>query len=394
MSTYIDLEIIQSLPFSNANRDDAGQPKTVKVGGATRGRLSSQSLKRAARFYGADKSTGYGLPGDTSGGTFYRTQYILSLILEAVERKGGDEAALNRVTEFFSKDNPLGKHVAKKVGDTLKAQALVVLTKEEVNALADAFIEGEVSAADIEKVLIHSGKRDIALWGRFFASSSKATLDGSAQVAHAFTTHSVNIEDDFFTGMDDARSLFEATPGAGHPGTNFYSNGTFYKYSNINLNETILNLINAHLSSTNDFSYDESITTERLLEMVSFLVEDFITSFSLSVPQGKVRSTAHQTLPYYISVSIRDGRPVNNAIAFEEPVYSNEKNIPRKSVEVLEHYKGMSERIVGKPKSEYVLSYKEGSSNVNSLTELIENLITQLQPEIEKIYEHYRSSKK
>src|SRR5690242_10055543 len=45
----IELHLLQSFPVSNLNRDDVGQPKTATFGGHTRGRISSQCLKRAAR---------------------------------------------------------------------------------------------------------------------------------------------------------------------------------------------------------------------------------------------------------------------------------------------------------------------------------------------------------
>ena len=46
---FLNIHILQTLPFSNMNRDDAGSPKSVIYGGTNRARLSSQSLKRAAR---------------------------------------------------------------------------------------------------------------------------------------------------------------------------------------------------------------------------------------------------------------------------------------------------------------------------------------------------------
>ena len=46
MSNYIQLHILTSYPPSNLNRDDLGRPKTAKMGGFDRLRVSSQSLKR------------------------------------------------------------------------------------------------------------------------------------------------------------------------------------------------------------------------------------------------------------------------------------------------------------------------------------------------------------
>ena len=49
MTTFIQLHLLTAYPAANLNRDDTGAPKTVVLGGATRLRVSSQSLKRALR---------------------------------------------------------------------------------------------------------------------------------------------------------------------------------------------------------------------------------------------------------------------------------------------------------------------------------------------------------
>jgi len=49
MTQFIQLHALVSYPPSNLNRDDLGRPKTAIMGGATRLRISSQSLKRAWR---------------------------------------------------------------------------------------------------------------------------------------------------------------------------------------------------------------------------------------------------------------------------------------------------------------------------------------------------------
>lgn len=46
MTTFIQLHMLTSYPPANLNRDDLGRPKTARMGGAERLRVSSQSLKR------------------------------------------------------------------------------------------------------------------------------------------------------------------------------------------------------------------------------------------------------------------------------------------------------------------------------------------------------------
>ena len=47
---YMDINVLQTVPSSNINRDDTGSPKTAIYGGVTRSRVSSQSWKRAMRL--------------------------------------------------------------------------------------------------------------------------------------------------------------------------------------------------------------------------------------------------------------------------------------------------------------------------------------------------------
>lgn len=47
----VEIHVLQNLSPSNPNRDDVGAPKSAYFGGVPRGRMSSQSLKRAIREY-------------------------------------------------------------------------------------------------------------------------------------------------------------------------------------------------------------------------------------------------------------------------------------------------------------------------------------------------------
>ena len=46
---FVQIHMLQSVPPGNLNRDDTGQPKRCLFGGVTRGRISSQCLKRNIR---------------------------------------------------------------------------------------------------------------------------------------------------------------------------------------------------------------------------------------------------------------------------------------------------------------------------------------------------------
>lgn len=50
MNRFIQLHLLTAYPPANLNRDDQGSPKTAKMGGYNRLRVSSQCLKRTWRI--------------------------------------------------------------------------------------------------------------------------------------------------------------------------------------------------------------------------------------------------------------------------------------------------------------------------------------------------------
>src|SRR5690606_4615750 len=76
--TYLDIHAIQTLPYSNINRDDLGSPKTLVYGGKERTRVSSQSWKRAVRHEVEARLGDRGI----------RTRRIISTIAERLRERG------------------------------------------------------------------------------------------------------------------------------------------------------------------------------------------------------------------------------------------------------------------------------------------------------------------
>ena len=70
---------------------------------------------------------------------------------------------------------------------------------------------------------------DIACFGRMLADSPDFNIDAAVQVAHAVTTHGVDMENDFFTAVDDLNNGKEDS-GAGHLGGTEFAAGLFYGY--------------------------------------------------------------------------------------------------------------------------------------------------------------------
>lgn len=363
MSHFINLEVLHALPLSNSNRDDSGLPKTITFGGTMRGEITSQAIKHASRFRGTDAISGFRSRNAEASG-FYRTKYVRNLIESAMREQSAQREEPFSESELEERFKALGGNIfeSKKGFLSKLSNTLVVFTPAEIDSIAEAFMGDDfknVSDEDVQRILAHSDKRDIALWGRFFSTSSEVTFEGSAQVAPAFTTHPVSIQADYFVGMDDGSDLFSDTKqGASHLGNAYFTQGVFYKYGNVNLEETVMNLLNASISDSNtkknilvDTEYADSAAA-----VTAEIIENFITSLSFALPQGKIRSMAHTTLPSMIRVSITEGQPVNNANAFIEAVHQTDTNQVRSSVKKLAEYNAqVMNAMLGAPKYSFVL---------------------------------------
>jgi CRISPR system Cascade subunit CasC len=95
---FIDINVLQTVPSSNINRDDTGAPKTAIYGGVTRARVSSQSWKRAVRqaFRTETKDADWLQSSRTKKGA-----YLLAKQLQKLDSSLDDEAALNRAIAAF-----------------------------------------------------------------------------------------------------------------------------------------------------------------------------------------------------------------------------------------------------------------------------------------------------
>ncbi|MCI6041983.1 type I-E CRISPR-associated protein Cas7/Cse4/CasC [bacterium] len=309
---YLDIHAIQTLPPSNANRDDTGSPKTAVYGGVTRARVSSQSWKRAMRKYFLDES------GEDLG---VRSLNVVKYVADMIMKKDPlvpEDVAFKKAEKIFNDAN-----VKTAKG---KTKALFFLGKKQAEALADAAIQGISDKKELNKIFSDNPAIDIALFGRMVADDPSLNEDASAQVAHAISTHGVQTEFDFYTAVDDLAP--EDNAGAGMLGTVEYNSSTLYRYANVAVHELVRQLDDK----------DRAINTAKL----------FIEAFANSMPAGKVSTFANQTLPQMLLVNIRQDRPVNLVTAFENPVKAKCGNVEPSIERLLEEEKSV-EKFVKKP---------------------------------------------
>lgn len=301
--TYIDIHVLQTLPPSNINRDDAGSPKTAMFGGVLRSRVSSQAWKRATRTAFADQVN----PQDLAT----RTKRISRLLAARLsERTGVEPEAASRIATSLLEAS-LQIKPGTKEGDTAyllffgrrqldRIVDLVAADVEELSGLSDTDLKAHVAPhkAALLDALATGHPVDVALFGRMVADIPSLNVDAATQVAHALSTHAVQTEFDYYTAVDDENTADET--GAGMIGTVEYTSATLYRYATIGLHQLVENLAD----------------TAAVIEAVTL----FIDSFARAIPSGHQNSFAHRTLPSLVSVMIRDDQPVNLVGAFESPV--------------------------------------------------------------------------
>ncbi|MFM9413563.1 type I-E CRISPR-associated protein Cas7/Cse4/CasC [Peptococcus simiae] len=286
---FLDIHALQTLPPSNVNRDDTGSPKTAQYGGVRRARVSSQSWKRAIRLYFKE----FGDTANVGVRTLDIVNYLADKIIALSPSKSREEAMT------------LAEATFKSAGVSTKdqrAKALFFLGDKQAEQLAQAALAGESDKKALQAILSMNPAIDIALFGRMVADDPSLNEDASAQVAHAISTHGIQSEFDFFTGVDDRQK--EDNAGAGMLGTIEFNSSTLYRYANVAVHEFIQQI-------------GDQEAAAKALNL-------FIEAFVKSMPTGKANTFANQTLPQAVVVTLRTDRPVNLVSAFEKPVRSGE----------------------------------------------------------------------
>lgn len=236
MTRFVQLHLLTFYPPANLNRDDTGRPKTANVGGVERLRISSQALKRAVRTSDVFKAK---LDGHLAS----RTQRLGADIRQHLADKGmDDKAALTtarKIAEVF------GKLEDEKATNPTYIRQLAFISPQEREAafaLAEKALAGEAIDPQPDAVLAKvDTAADIAMFGRMLADNAEFNRDAAVQVAHAFTTHGVAVEDDFYTAVDDLKKPSEDA-GAGFVGELGFGSGLFYLYVCIDTSLLVRNL--------------------------------------------------------------------------------------------------------------------------------------------------------
>lgn len=303
MARFIQLHALTIYAPSNLNRGDTGRPKTAKFGGVTRLRISSQALKRAIRTSEAFKEHLKHHRGE-------RTQRLGEEIRDYLVSKNvaadlALEAARGAAAIF-------GKLKDKKDKNPAYIEQLAFISPEERKAalaLADKFAAGEPIPEKpddlIDTILRKTDTAaDIAMFGRMIASAPDFNREAAVQVAHAITTHRVEIEDDFYTAVDDLKRPAEDA-GAGFIGELGFGSGVFYLYACIDRD-----LLEANLGGDKG--------------LASTAIAAFVEGLATASPTGKQASFASRSRASYLRAEKGNQQPRSLAAAFFNPPKSDD----------------------------------------------------------------------
>jgi len=374
----LELHILQSFPVSCLNRDDAGLPKTAVFGGVNRARLSSQCLKRAVREEAQRINAGL-FRGK-------RTKWIARELRAAIKENQSDTSLPNDKIDLLVR-GALGAF-GKADGEQIKA--LYFLAPQETKSVAEALVllieqhekeweawtkavearttlgespkaddkkkaDNKVKAAEKKlsayaekaadkalKELRKSGSHlkdsvDIALFGRMAADSPELNIDGAASFSHALSTHEAEIQQDFYSAVDDvlheklAAREEGAHSGSGMLGVLEFTSATYYRYIALDL----------------DSLFDPENGTLRDMEPAERedALEAFIEAALKAIPRARKTGMNAHTLPSYAMGIVREqGAPVQLVNAFERPVKpAGDGFVSRSATELVKHHQELSE---------------------------------------------------
>lgn len=317
----IEVHMLKHYPASNLNRDETGAPKTCFFGGVQRGRISSQCLKRAWRTSPLF---------DTLESKGWRSRSLADLVGEELTDLPAEAVAYAKklVTGIANKDGKMNDK------DDTTGQ-IIFFSPEDVRALAQAVRGAWQEAGDVKAFqklkadsVINGIKKqaedraitlDIALFGRMVTSAAFVNVEAAMQVAHAVSTHAVNMESDYFTAVDDLLTGDENT-GAGMIGDIDFDSCCYYQYASLDMDKLKENLKNS----------------PKALEKADELVPVLLRVMAMSNPGGKQNTFAAHVLPDVMLVEFKSEKiPLSYANAFADPVSRYSRQLGKESADRL-----------------------------------------------------------
>lgn len=322
---FIQIHTLHTYPAALLNRDDAGLAKRLPLGNAMRTRISSQCLKRHWRI-AEDRFALSALDVPMA----IRSRGTLELIRQRIMEADVSEPLAQAAVEAMRNAGLVDRAGRERAGEeALKTGQAVLMGKAEIDYLVDrcttlakdAADEGALRAAvakmlkDEKKnieALKHGSGLESALFGRMVTSDVLASRDAAVYVAHAFTVHAAQVENDYFTVVDDLNVESGELGSAGIFDTELAS-GLYYGYVVVDVPQLVENL--EAIERTRCFA--ESTPPDKRA-LAGKVVEHLLHLIATVSPGAKRGSTAPFDWAKFVLVEAGDWQPRSLAGAFHD----------------------------------------------------------------------------
>lgn len=321
----LQLHSLKSHAPSNLNRDEAGRPKEVRIGGSRRLRLSSQSIKYAMRkgevfaAFRVNAAKDYGAVG------MVRTRHApeeLSTVL--MTKQVPEDRAKEAAAAFAALMEKEKEETAATQEKEFPITQLLALSRHEINSIAEHLAQADYDQKKWFDTAIESWQQErsglrsrgdlspeIQLFGRMItARKCFGNVDSPLQVAHAFTTHEALSERDYWIGADDLLNRAEGETGGGMIDVRRFGAGVFYQYACLDVD-----LLRKNLEES--FAQLNADQREALLQD---MVTALIWAFAVQNPTGYQNSFASHAIADTLIAEVGGAFPHSAASAFETPV--------------------------------------------------------------------------
>lgn len=337
---FIQIHTLHNYPAALLNRDDAGLAKRLPYGNAIRTRISSQCLKRHWRV--ADdvfSLSSLGVP------MAIRSRELPRQMRDMMIAQGMNEALAQAAIEGMRNGGLLDKAGKNPVGDdALSTGQAVLLGKAErdyligkcvalgqehsdAKALKEAvvaWLKGKDEKKNIEAMIKHGSGLESALFGRMVTSDVLTSRDAAVYVAHAFTVHEAQVENDYFTVVDDLLRDAGEQSSAGIFDTELAS-GLYYGYVVVDVPQLVANLEGVKIEDCFKVGADQR-------ELAAKVVHHLLHLIATVSPGAKRGSTAPFEWAKLMLVEAGDWQPRSLAGAFQNALNTDGDKIRERAV--------------------------------------------------------------
>ena len=350
---FIQIHTLHSYPGALLNRDDAGLAKRLPYGNAVRTRISSQCLKRHWRV--ADDHFSLSKLGVPMA---IRSRVTLGLIRDELIAAGVSEALAQIAAEGLRAAGLLDKGKDNKGKEALETGQAVLLGRAEIDYLVKrcAGLTSELSDEKLLKAAIaaflkderknieeikHGSGLESALFGRMVTSDVLANRDAAVYVAHAFTVHEAQVENDYFTVVDDLAREAGEQGSAGIFDTELAS-GLYYGYVVVDVPQLIANLEGEKADRWTNLSSEKRELSARVVQHLLHLI-------ATVSPGAKRGSTAPLEWAKFMLIEAGDWQARSLAGAFQSALPTNQTDMRGAAVKRIADEIGKLDAAYGAP---------------------------------------------